>query len=447
MRTKQIKETEPIKKVTHIRTHLAKVTAIAILLIFSLVGCVSSQADGDVTSTTTQTEVKTSSSENNSTTATTNATATNATTNETTSDSTNSDADNEAIPLSTVEGSMLVTTELFSERDLEQSADLTEAIRVELKSDDDVAITKAGVYVLSGEVTNVTITVDVADDEKVQLVLDGVSIINEESPAIYVKTADKVFVTTTESENYLEVSGTYVAEEDVQVDAVIFSKADLVLNGVGTLEILSMEGNGVSSKDDLKVTGGTYSIKSYADALEANDSILIYDGVIDIITNADGLHSENDEDTSLGYIYIHDTTLTISASDDAIHANSIVQIDGGTINIETCREGIEGTYIQINGGEIDLNAKDDGINAAAKSDYDVVVELNDGTIHIVMGSGDTDAVDSNGNIYVNGGTIDIEATSAFDSDGTAELNGGDVTVNGSKITQITQMQMGGGKRR
>lgn len=60
-----------------------------------------------------------------------------------------------------------------------------------------------------------------------------------------------------------------------------------------------------------------------------------------------------------------------------------------------------------------------------------------------MASGDTDAFDSNGDITINAGTINIEVVSAFDSDGVAVLNGGDVTVNGQKITQITQNQMRG----
>ncbi|WP_379136718.1 carbohydrate-binding domain-containing protein [Paenibacillus sp. sgz500958] len=45
-------------------------------------------------------------------------------------------------------------------------------------------------YVLSGEVDNVTVVVDAGEDTKVQIVLDGVSIINEDAPAIYVKAAD-----------------------------------------------------------------------------------------------------------------------------------------------------------------------------------------------------------------------------------------------------------------
>lgn len=344
---------------------------------------------------------------------------------------------------SAAEASVLNTSELFSDRDLEHSVDLSAATQIKLESDKDVTLNKDGVYVLSGEVKNVTVVVEAPEDAKVQIVLNGVTITNEDSPAIYVKAADKVFVTSTDSKNHMEVSENYVVDGDTNLDAVIFSKADMTLNGTGTLEIVSSNGNGISSKDDLKITGGVYNIKSSADAIEANDAILINGGDITIDTGKDALHSENDEDASLGYIYIKNGTLNITAADDAIRANSIVQIDGGTINIKTCEEGIEGNNIKINGGEITLYAKNDGINAAQKVNNNVAIEVNGGTINVSMGSGDTDGFDSNGNIYINGGTIAVEATSAFDSDGTAELNGGNVTVNGEKITQITQSQMGG----
>jgi hypothetical protein len=348
---------------------------------------------------------------------------------------------------SSVEASVLDTSELFSDRDLEQSVDITAATQIKLESDKDVTLNTEGIYVLSGDVKNVTIVVDAPEDAKIQIVLDGVSITNEDSPAIYIKTADKVFVTSTDSKNHMEVSGTYVADGDTNLDAVIFSKADITLNGTGTLEIVSIKGIGISSKDDIKITGGVYNINSSEDALEANDAILINDGDITIDTGKDALNSKNDEDTSLGYIYIKSGTLNITAADDAIRGNRFVQIDGGTINIKTCEEGMEANNIKINGGEITLYAKNDGINAAPKVNDNVSIEINGGTINVSMGSGDTDAFDSNGNIYVNGGTIVIEATSAFDSDGTSELNGGNVTVNGETITQITQTQMGGGGKR
>ncbi len=388
---------------------------LALLLVISIAGCtnVQSSVDGTVTTQQSATDQQTTTVQQSAT----------------------------AVTSKTV----LDTSELFSDRDLEQSADITNATTIQLESNKDVTLRTEGVYVLSGEAENVTVIVEAAEEAKVQIVLDGVSIKNEDSPAIYVKSADKVFVTSTDSENYMEVSGSFVADGDTNLDAVIFSKADLTLNGSGTLKIVSSAGNGISSKDDLKITGGVYDIKSSADGLEANDSILVYAGTITIVSDKDALHSENEEDASLGHIYIQNGTLNITAADDAIRGTSVVQIDGGTINVDTCTEGIEGTYIQINGGEITIYAKDDGINATAKSDkYDVLIEVNGGIINVSMGSGDTDAFDSNGNITINNGTITIEAQSAFDSNGTAVLNGGNVTVNGEKITEITQQQMGGG---
>ena len=72
----------------------------------------------------------------------------------------------------------------------------------------------------------------------------------------------------------------------------------------GTLEIVSEEGNGIAGKDDLKITGGSYIITASSDGIEANDSIRIYDGDITIVSGKDALHSENEDDLSLGYIYI-----------------------------------------------------------------------------------------------------------------------------------------------
>ena len=126
----------------------------------------------------------------------------------------------------------------------------------------------------------------------------------------------------------------------------------------------------------------------------------------------------------------------MEVKDDGLHALSVVQIDGGTLNI-TAPEGIEGTYIQINGGTLDISATDDGMNAARKSGaYTPTLEINDGEITVSMASGDTDAIDSNGDIIVNGGTVNVVGTSSFDYDGTGQLNGGTVIVNGEQVDAL-----------
>lgn len=351
--------------------------------------------------------------------------------------------DEKITEVTSVSGGALETGDMFTERDLTQTADLSEAEEITVESNTTIDINSAGTYLISGSGENVTISVDAGDEDKVQIVLDGVKITNDDQPVIYVKNADKVFVTTTQSENVLAVTGAFTADGDTNTDAVIFSKDDLVINGLGTLQISSTD-NGISCKDDLKITGGTLTVICTGDALEANESIAIADGQITITTDKDAIHAENDEDDSTGFVYICGGKISINAADDAIQAATIVQIDGGNLSL-TGAECIEGTWVQINDGTIDISASDDGINGAQKSSaYTPTVEINGGDITIAMGQGDTDAVDANGNLSVTGGNIDITGQSSFDVDGNISYTGGTITVNGTQIDQISNQMMGGG---
>ncbi len=332
--------------------------------------------------------------------------------------------------------------DLFTARDLSQEADLSEAVTYTVSDGQDIHITSAGVYVLTGTANNVTVYVEDGAEDKVQLVLDGVTVTNTDFPVIYVKSADKVFVTTS-ADSALTVTGKFATDGSTNTDGVIFSKSDLVLNGTATLTIASTD-NGVVCKDDLKITGGTYAIKASSKAVEANDSIRIAGGTLNLTAGTDGLHAENEEEDTLGYIYICGGSLTIQAGDDGIHAASVAQIDSGTLTI-TAAEGIEATYIQINGGTINISASDDGINAGRKSTaYAVAIVINGGDITVTMGAGDTDGIDSNGNIIVNGGTVRVTGSSTFDYDGTAQYNGGTIFCNGQQVASIPNQMMGGG---
>ena len=337
------------------------------------------------------------------------------------------------------------TEEMFTKRDLNQTPDLDDAEIITVENDKTYTISEAGTYVFTGTAANSTIKVEADKEDKVQLVLDGLSITNDDFPAIYVVSCDKCFITTSEADSSLKVTGSFVSDGDTNTDAVIYSKDDLVFNGTGMLDITSNSGNGISGKDDIKVTGGTYNIISALDAVEANDSIAVYDGNFTISSNKDGLHSENSDDDSVGYIYIKNGTFNIKAKSDGIQATTYVQIDGGDITVQAS-EGIEATYVQINDGNINITASDDGINASQKSSaYTLpVVEFNGGYTVIVVGEGDTDGVDSNGNIIVNGGTIDVTGRmSTFDYERSAEFNGGTIIANGVEVDEIPQSMMGG----
>ena len=367
-------------------------------------------------------------------------------------------------------GSSDTFSEAFSNRDLSGDYDTAEAVFISLNgtsasassdsvqiSGSTVTITAAGTYILSGTLENGSVIVNATKDDKIQLVLDGVTIHSEAFAAIYVVQADKVFITLAEgSVNTLTNGGSFVQIDDSDVDAVIFAKDDVTLNGSGMLVISSPAGHGIVGKDEVTITGGTYEISSAKCAIRGKDSIAISDGTFTLKAGTDGLHAENNDDDTLGNIYIAGGSFTITASDDGVHANTLLQIDGGTMTIKAA-EGLEATYIQINGGDISISASDDGVNAAKKSSaYTPTFEMNDGTLTVVMGQGDTDGIDSNGNIIVNGGTINVTGQSSFDYDGTAQYNGGTIIVNGQQVTTIPNQfgggmggngGMGGGRRR
>lgn len=196
-----------------------------------------------------------------------------------------------------------------------------------------ITITKEGTYVLSGALSEGQIVVD-ADSAKVQLVLDNADITCASSAAIYVKNADKTFITLAEgSENILMNTAEYEAIDDNNIDAVIFSKDDLTLNGKGTLTINSEYGHGIVSKDDLKLVGGTCNITAENHALSGKDSVRIAEGTYNLTSGKDGIHSENADDDEKGFVYIASGDFTIESTGDGIDASYVVQIDDGAFDI------------------------------------------------------------------------------------------------------------------
>ena len=216
----------------------------------------------------------------------------------------------------------------------------------------------------------------------------------------------------------------------------IQAETSIIIND-GEFDIKTGSGSTVTAKTNMFNSNTSTSDESMK-GIKAGSVIEIVSGTITINAQEDALHSD-------GVININGGTMNLSASDDGIHADEIVTINGGVIDI-TASEGIEATYVKINDGTLTISASDDGINASNKSSkYTITVEINGGNITITMGQGDTDAIDSNGNLYINGGTLNITAQSPFDYDGEAKYSDGTMIVNGTKTTSITNQMMGGGQ--
>lgn len=314
-------------------------------------------------------------------------------------------------------------------------------------------ITKGGTYELSGSYGLITINTE----DAVELVLTDVQITAENGPAIYVENAKTVSIV-------LNGTNTITATTTEDLDGAIYSKDDLVFSGTGTLEVKSNY-DGIVSKDSLVINSGTFVINTDDEGIRGKDNVAIVDGNFTITSGGSAIKSTNDTEEGKGYIAIDGGTFninaatdgihaegnvtinggdfTIEAKDDGIHAVGLLEINGGTFNI-TAVEGLEATYVRINDGTLNITASDDGINAANKSTaYSTTVEINGGNITISMGQGDTDGIDSNGNLYINGGTLNITGQSPFDYDGEAVYNGGTMIVNGEETTTITNQFAGG----
>lgn len=317
--------------------------------------------------------------------------------------------------------------------------------------DKTVKITKEGTYILSGSSDGLNVVVEAADTEKVWLVFDNLSMKGVSAP-IQVLTADKVFITLAKgSTNTIEDIET---AENEELNAAIYSKSDLTINGSGKLIVNGKYEHGIKSSDDLKMLGGSFVITAANDGLNANDALNIKDSVIEISAKGDGIHSDKN-----------------------------VYIDGKSLNIKESEEGIEGKVVDIVSGDIDIKSSDDGINAtdsSLKTDnlpadvqekiknrperpegeavpegemqrpegmpHGAGFENQEGTEIIIRG-GDLyidasgDGIDSNGNLTVSGGKVVIEGSGsrgdgAIDYNGTGLVTGGEVlALGGSDMLQ------------
>lgn len=263
-------------------------------------------------------------------------------------------------------------------------------------------------------------------------------------------------------------------------DSVTINNGNITINSTGDAIKTTNDEN--TKKGDITINGGDLTITSEKDGIQSIKDIVINDGDITITTGNGGStkstkedfgreqETVNDKDSikgikAKGNITINKGNITIKSEDDSLHANGninvldgniklvsgddgvradeIIEINGGNLNIDAS-EGLEATYIKINDGLVEIEATDDGVNATNKSDkYTPTVEINGGDLTINMAQGDTDGLDSNGNLYINGGNINITCNSPFDCDGEAKYNGGTMTINGTVTTEITNQMMGG----
>lgn len=297
-------------------------------------------------------------------------------------------------------------------------------------------ITSGGTYTLNGQIKDTTITIDAGDDD-VTVVLDGAEIINSKGPAIYVRSADKVIVTLKEgTSNTVSDGSSYsVSDGGTSLDAVIFSRSDLTINGTGSLAVNGNFKHGIVSKDDLVISSGTISVTSKNVGITGKDSVKINSGDITVKAGGDGVRADNATDSSKGYVYFYGGSVSINSVNDGIQAETVVNVENVDLTVISGGGGSQkkpsdstesykgikaGSDIYITNGSFDISALDDAIHSNG------TVTIGGGTYSLTSGD---DGIHADSDMLVSGGALSLVTLSkGIDVNGSLRVVGGNISV-------------------
>ena len=245
-----------------------------------------------------------------------------------------------------------------------------------------VTITHSGEYYVDGTLDdgqiNVNIADETADPDTVKIFLNGVSITGKSAPAILVTNAEKTSVNLVDgTENFIS-DGETAYEGDFAKSAVIEAKDDLTIKGGekgdGTLTLTANTQDGISCNNDIKITGGqifitTKNTDNKADGIKAKKSVTVK-GSLEIDAAGDGIKS-----TKEAVVFAGGTT-KIKAGNDAVQAETTIDISDGKLVAGGDRGLTAVTGINITGGIVYATATDNQVDTKLLTASQTTVLLN-----------------------------------------------------------------------
>ncbi|WP_040206738.1 carbohydrate-binding domain-containing protein [Neobacillus jeddahensis] len=302
-----------------------------------------------------------------------------------------------------------------------------------------ITIKTSGTYVISGKLNDGRIIVDTEDQATVRLVLNGAEIHSSTNAPIYVKQAEKTVISLEKgTENSISDGVKY--DTDGQEDspsAAIFSEDNLTINGTGKLTVKANYKDGLTSKDELRITGGNIEIESADDGLVGKDLLAVKDGNITVKAEGDGVKATNDKDSSKGIVAIEAGTFNLTAQNDGIQAETSLLIADGDFTISTGGGSPETIAVQEQGGPMMGQRNNNTSTTTTQEETESAKGLKAGT-EVGIGGGtfeiDTldDAVHSNNSVTITGGKISIASgDDGIHGDSAVLTKGGDITISKS----------------
>lgn len=222
-----------------------------------------------------------------------------------------------------------------------------------------LTITQGGQYRVTGSLTDGQLIVD-APDENVTLVLAGASLRCGDGAPLIAREADALTIVLEDgTDNALEDGAAY-ADGGKEADAALFSKADLVLRGEGSLTVTAHYADGIASRDTLLIESGSITVHATGHGIKGKDYLIVRGGDLTIDAGGDGMKATNDTQAQLGYLQVEGGALRVSAGDDGLSAVTRISVLGGVVDITTQNNGMKSDgAIDIQAGQITIQTADD----------------------------------------------------------------------------------------
>ncbi|MCR4620927.1 MAG: carbohydrate-binding domain-containing protein [Clostridiales bacterium] len=344
---------------------------------------------------------------------------------------------------------------LYKLKDVDASYNEADVVKVNLSTvKGDYSINRKGTYLLKGKL-NGRVIISVPEEDKVRLVLDGVSVTAATGPAIYEKQSDKLIITLAPNSVNTLVSGTPISVGGDTIASALFCEDDLSINGSGSLNVVSPEKHGIQSKADLIIADGRINVESHSDGIRGKNSVLVLGGTISVTAQGDGIVSTKTGKDNKGWIIIADGNISVttgsgaagakeasdegsqqstSASQKGIKAAVGLTILNGSISLDTADDGFHAVDVSISGGDISVSSGDDGVHAddaiSVKGGKLTVIRSGDGlkAARVVISGGTVNVTSSDDGINA---TVKEEQAASSSTKIFISISGGEVIVNAS----------------
>lgn len=285
-----------------------------------------------------------------------------------------------------------------------------------------VTVTEKGTYRVTGALTGQLI-VDVPEDKKVTLVLDGVQIASDSACPLLILSSPKKTVLELTGDNI--VTDTRAASALGEYNAAIWSRDDLTISGSGTLAVSSGAGSGISSKDDIELEGGNVTVSAEGVGVKGTDSVTVTAGVLSVTAGGDGIKSTQEEKDGKGFVAVSGGVIDIECGGDGISAATGVTVSGGHVSV-VAGGGAEKAAAHTENNRWSRSAETDSGTSRKGVKSDGGLLITDGVLELDCAD---DALHCAGTLQVDGGIITATTgDDALHSDSQLIINDGEITV-------------------